>query len=177
VLVRPLQTPAIVDDTVKGDVIFVLIGGNESEGMNRLLWAHRLWERLRVPIVLSGCDDKGHLKCLLINIGIPDQDILEETTSRDTYGNAKQAKKILEKRSFRRPILVTSSYHMKRAVFLFEKHEMKVIPYPCDFKVAKCEKEHEFRFLAFVPNASALEQSSKALKEYLGLLAAKVGIH
>ena len=118
---------------------------------------------------------KGKGKRLLIELGIPEEDIIEECRSKDTSENARYAKQIIEKRGFKAPILVTSAYHIKRAVFLFEKQGMKVEPFPCGLKSE--EEERNYDILDFLPRASVLEESSKALKEYMGLMAGRVGIH
>ena len=121
----------------------------------------------------GGGEGKG--KRLLMEMGVAEQDIIEEHRSKDTSENARYAKQIIEKKGFKSPILVTSAYHMKRAVFLFEKQGMKVEPFPCGLKSE--EEEEEYGILDFLPKASVLEESSKALKEYLGLMAARIGIH
>ena len=110
-----------------------------------------------------------------MEMGIPENEIIEERRSKDTSENARYAKVIIEKRAFKAPILVTSAYHIKRAVFLFEKQGIKVKPFPCGLKSE--EEEEEFDILRFFPRASVLEESSKALKEYLGLMAGRIGIH
>jgi uncharacterized SAM-binding protein YcdF (DUF218 family) len=61
-----------------------------------------------------------------MEMGIPGKDIIEECGSKDTSENARYTKQIIEKRGFKSPILVTSAYHMKRAVFLFEKQGTEI---------------------------------------------------
>ena len=91
----------------------------------------------------GGRRTEGIEKELLMEMGVAEQDIIEEVGSRDTFENGWYAKQIIDpqitqinadlkmkdqrtyeiigKRGFKAPILVTSAYHMKRAVFLFEK--------------------------------------------------------
>jgi len=126
-----------------------------------------------VPVILTGCGEMGHEKRLLVEMGVAEQDIIEEVGSRYTFENGRYAKVIIEKEELKAPILVTSAYHMKRAVFLFGKKGMKVRPFPC--KMAVEEYEEKFDILRFFPKASFLKESSKAMKEYMGLMAARIG--
>ena len=171
VLMSPLETAFPVQVNVSGDVIVILGSGIENEALCRFMCGHRLWNRLHVPVILTGCGEKGHEKRLLMEMGVDGQDIIEEVGSRDTFENGRYAKVIIEKEGFKAPILVTSACHMKRAVFLFEKQGMKVRPFPC--KVAIEEDEEKFNILKFFPRASVLKESSKALKEYMGLMVAR----
>ena len=206
VLMSPLENAFPVQTDVSGDVIVILGSGIENEALIRFMCGHRLWKRLHVPVILTGCGEGGLEKRLLMEMGVDGKDIIEEAGSRDTFENGRYAKEIIDpqitpvrssgptgqaqinadlkmkdqrtykvigKRGFKAPILVTSPYHMKRAVFLFEKQGMKVRPFPC--KVAIEEDEEGFDILKFLPSASVLEESSRALKEYLGLMAARLG--
>ena len=173
-LISPLENAFPVRANVSGDVIVILGGGIENEALIRFMCGHRLWKRLHVPLIITGSSEKGIEKELLMEMGIPENEIIEERRSKDTSENARYAKQIIEKKGFKSPILVTSAYHMKRAVFLFEKQGMKVKPFPCDLKSE--EEEEEYGILDFLPKASVLEESSKALKEYMGLMAGRMGI-
>jgi uncharacterized SAM-binding protein YcdF (DUF218 family) len=65
-------------------------------------------------------------------------------------------------------LLVTSAYHMPRAVLLFRAAGIEVHPFPTDLRASS-----PFRLgpLAFIPDSSALENSAAAVREYYGLLA------
>jgi uncharacterized SAM-binding protein YcdF (DUF218 family) len=63
-------------------------------------------------------------------------------------------------------LLVTSAYHMHRAVLLFRKAGVNVIPYPVDFAV---EQDAPLTIMSFLPNADSLLQSERALHELLGI--------
>ena len=202
-LISPLENAFPVQADVSGDVIVILGSGTKAEALSRLTCGHRLWKRLHVPVILTGCGEgteargregtevrgqrtdvrrarardggrEGKGKRLLMEMGIPENEIIEERRSKDTSENARYAKQIIEKRGFKSPILVTSAYHIKRAVFLFEKQGMKVEPFSCGLKSE--EEEEGYGILDFLPKASVLEESSKALKEYMGLIAARMEI-
>ncbi len=175
VLMSPLENAFPVQADVSGDVIVILGSGIENEALIRFMCGHRLWKRLHVPVILTGSGEKGYEKRLLMEMGVAEQDIVEEVDSKDTFENGRYTKEIIKKRGFRTPILVTSPYHMKRAVSLFKKQGIQIEPFPCDLATEEGE-EKEFDILNFLPRASVLEESSKALKEYMGLMAAQVGV-
>ena len=84
---------------------------------------------------------------------------------RDTFENAAFTRKLMERRSLRKAILVTSAFHMRRARFLFEREGVDVLPYPTDFRTwpGKAYGRQDY-----LPTASALRNSVLALKEFLG---------
>ena len=63
-------------------------------------------------------------------------------------------------------ILVTSAYHMPRAMLSFAKTEMQALAAPTDYRA----KRSTFSWADFLPDASDLEISRIALHEYIGLL-------
>jgi uncharacterized SAM-binding protein YcdF (DUF218 family) len=66
-----------------------------------------------------------------------------------------------------RILLVTSAFHMPRARRLFERAGMSVIPFPVDFQVLL---GGTVSVLAFLPTASALQQTEMAMREWYGRL-------
>ena len=61
---------------------------------------------------------------------------------------------------------------MPRSVALFEREGVDVIPYPTDYKT---DKKLRLNAFAFTPTADCLYHTAVAVKEYLGLLAVKLG--
>ena len=64
-------------------------------------------------------------------------------------------------------ILVTSAFHMRRARFLFEHAGFVVEPFLVDYQASE---KSPLTVLSFLPNAEALAQSDKALREVIGFL-------
>ena len=64
-------------------------------------------------------------------------------------------------------ILVTSAYHARRAVLLFEQAGFDVVPFRVDYQV---ENNSGLTVLRFLPSADALAQSEKGLREMIGWL-------
>ena len=66
----------------------------------------------------------------------------------------------------------TSAFHMPRSVAFFEREGVDVIPYPTDYKTSRNLRLNAF---VFTPSADCLYHSAIAMKEYLGLVAVKMG--
>jgi uncharacterized SAM-binding protein YcdF (DUF218 family) len=71
----------------------------------------------------------------ILDEGIAQTRIILEEQSRSTHENAVFAKKSIRPGPAETWILVTSAFHMPRAVASFRAVEWAVIPYPVDFKV------------------------------------------
>jgi len=114
---------------------------------------------------------------LLEMMGVPQGAIWLESESRNTYENAVYAKEFLEARGIEKVILVTSALHMPRSVALFEAQGLEVISAPTDYNVTQPGWEHlkqpnlAAQLYNLLPSAENLSLTTRALKEYLGLLA------
>lgn len=68
-------------------------------------------------------------------------------------------------------LLVTSAFHMPRARRLLERQGLRVLPWPVDFQARGSWAGDRLRDpWAYLPDAEALEGSSRALRESLGRL-------
>ena len=110
------------------------------------------------------------MKNVLVSIGVGKHYVITEDKSNDTYQNALYVLKICRKKDFSRIILVTSAYHMPRAMLLFTKStksgafkNIKIIPYPDDFKT-----DMHYNTYSYFPQLAYLLTSSEALHEYIG---------
>jgi uncharacterized SAM-binding protein YcdF (DUF218 family) len=101
----------------------------------------------------------------LLKFNIPDSTILVESKSKNTVENARLSKVLLQQTHLPPPyLLVTSAFHMRRALMIFEKAGMPVIPYPCDYSYGKIE----FSFNDFLPEANTLTRWEFYTKEVVG---------
>lgn len=98
------------------------------------------------------------------SLGIPPEHILVETQSNDTSSEAKNIFQLVGNRPF---ILVTSAFHMPRAVALFKHFGMRPIPAPADYVG---QRNSEQVALKILPSITALDQSTLAWHERLGML-------
>jgi uncharacterized SAM-binding protein YcdF (DUF218 family) len=106
------------------------------------------------------------LKKYMLLIGIPDSDIIIETNSVNTYQNAVYTKKILvDKFPKGKYLLITSGYHIKRAMACFEKAGVKVFPYSVDRRSGKTSYDID---LLLIPSVETLCSWNGLFHEWLG---------
>ena len=101
----------------------------------------------------------------VVDEGIAPARVTIEEQSRSTHENAVYAKEVIRPAPGEKWVLVTSAYHMPRAVAAFRAVGWAVIPHPVDYKV---DPETGLR-----PNFSLLDGLSAATlagKEWAGLL-------
>jgi len=105
----------------------------------------------------------------VVDEGIAPARVVIEEKSRSTHENAVYAKEIVRPGAGAKWVLVTSAYHMPRAVATFRAAGWPLIPYPVDYKI---DPETGLR-----PNFSLLDGLSAATlagKEWAGLFAYRV---
>ena len=99
-------------------------------------------------------------------LGLTESQLVFEDRSRNTFENAVLSAELLKSMPESRWILVTSAFHMPRAMGVFQKAGFNVIPWPSDYRTLR---EDDWR-----PTFQPLEEFSKlqaALHEYVGLAA------
>lgn len=169
------------------DAIVVLGGGRRpglgtgygpdlGEGADRVRHAARLFHAGKAEwIVASGgcalCVDEIYpearaMRDLLVDLGVPAERVLLEQESRNTRGNALGTAELLRARGFGKVLLVTSAFHMRRALAAFRAVGVEAILAPTDFRMIAANKPG---LLVWLPDAEALSASMLAIKEYLGL--------
>lgn len=104
--------------------------------------------------------------------GVPANRTLVTPPVRNTWEEAREMKRLLAQAGLTDPILlVTSAFHMPRAVELFTREGLRVIPFPCDYQAADFPPGLQPpRLLAWIPSAEGLRQSSMALCEFYGII-------
>ncbi len=163
-----------------------------KDSADRVWVGARLYKEGAAPlVVVSGGsfsrDSKVEVEAIgmarfLMDLGVPSDAILKEMKSRTTLENAWQTLEILDtrapegsglgaasKKTSNRPFriaLVTSAFHMRRALTLFEGAGFKVYPVRADVRVTPQVKP----FWQWLPDGEALDNSTTAVKEYLGRL-------
>lgn len=177
------QPPAQVE-TSGADVIVLLGGGAISQvpdvdgvgalcasPANRLLTAVRLQKMLNVPILISGgqvySDSGAEAEIsarVLKSLGVPEDKIITETKSVNTTQNARYCAAIMREKKFAKPLLVTSAFHMNRAMLNFNLCRYKPIAYPTDFTVSH---KPIFHYTKLRPQAEALLLNVTVLQELL----------
>ncbi len=116
----------------------------------------------------GGPPDAVEMKKLAIRIGVPEQTIVLEDRSRNTYESAKEAKQVLGERAT--VLLVTSAIHIPRATGLFRKQGLVVTPYPCGYLTDQLIGTWpRLGIASFVPDVARLSRSTAAINELFGL--------
>ncbi len=176
--------PAPAESVPRAEAIVVLGGriadiGRQGESLDmdaaydRLHHALALYRGGRAPlIVVSGGAAEGRLpeaevmSRLLREYGVPETAILREPNSRTTRENGVNTRELLESRGLSRIILVTSAYHMDRALGVFRRLGVNATPSATDYRVDL--RTPEFPVLDLLPSARALAVSTTAIHEYIG---------
>jgi uncharacterized SAM-binding protein YcdF (DUF218 family) len=82
----------------------------------------------------------------------------------------------LEENEVETALLVTSALHMPRSLAIFEKQGFEVIPAPTDYEAVWADLDEDeipspiYWLQNMMPSATALELTTRTLKEYLGIL-------
>ncbi len=173
ILLGPLESglrPVSVSQVEDAEIIVVLSGGAKADVL-------RSSEVLRVStlkdhnstLIISGTEaiaDRSSLSAVeafFINRGIPAENIYVEDRSKNTRENAQQVVEKIGEQDF---FLVTSAYHMKRAVREFDRLDASPIPAPTDFRY----RHGDYRLLDYLPTSENLRKSDLAVHEYLGII-------
>ena len=147
-----------------------------DDGVQRLLESVMLMQRLGTQhLLLSGGAPPGEVPSaqgyvkLARALGVPDAAIIVSDRPLDTGAEARAVQGLLGSAPF---ILVTSAYHMPRALWLMERRGTHPIPAPTG------QRAHGWKYLgwrSFLPRGNSLANSERALHEYLGLAALALG--
>lgn len=148
------------------------VGG---ETLERLRYGVFLQRRSGLPLAVTGgyvLDTMGESLAAVMAESARDDfgvdQVWTEDRSRTTAENAIYTQQLLQQKGIDTVLLVTHSYHMPRAVAIFEKVGLKVVPAPTLLMV-KVES-NEPAFMRLLPSAGALSSSVDALHELLGQL-------
>lgn len=187
------REPSLPD---QADAILVLGGGSRNYGPDgrpsytpsessimRLMHAARVYHHVGgCPIIVSGndCNSRNEpgdedpddrltsnaISRLLVELGVDRNDILLEEQSRNTYENARLAKKLIDENHFEDIVLVTDASHMWRSELCCQKFGLKVTPAACNYQAQALE----FNPKTILPSDLGVQQARHGIREYIGLL-------
>ncbi|MCA9226232.1 MAG: YdcF family protein [Planctomycetales bacterium] len=142
----------------------------------RCLEAARLYHAGRArPVLVSGGivdptldapSEAELMRDLLIRLGVPDNDILLESASTDTWSNAVASSRRLKEAAIEEVVLVTDATHMGRAVRCFESQALRVTPAASDYETAGFLNRPQ----DYLPSVDAAETSEEVFHEWLGTI-------
>lgn len=194
-LERRYGVPSMITEHHRDAAAIVILAGGATEPDGRrdvgelsgASW-RRLWRGIAtyreldgvVPIIYSGgSGDPFHVASheaelarsyALWVAGIPEDGLLIETASRTTYENGVAVVRMIRERSPNittpKVLLVTSAWHMRRAVAVFENLGMDVVPVPADF----AHRASRVTPLSILPSADAFSSSVTSIHEWVGIV-------
>lgn len=161
-----------------GDVGLPLIPRLDSEiHGSRALHTLRLYRAGKARmIVVSGGNvfpqnnvqpESFYAASLLAEWGVPPEVILIEGNSRNTYENAKETKKLMNSRQIDKILLVTSAFHMPRALATFKTAGIDAIPSPSSYSIVNYSHP---QILEWIPSLGNLGKMQALIREKLGIL-------
>lgn len=179
--------PTPVNEVGQYDAAIILTGISDQEksphdrmyttrGADRVLHPLMLYRMGKVKsfIITGGSgslrqtysSESAEIKRLLIAAGVPDSLILTEEKSRNTRENAVHTASILQQHpEFKKLLLVTSAFHMRRASGCFKKAGVQADTFAADFYTS----DRSFAFNRFImPSEHALYVWQKLVHEILG---------
>ena len=184
-----LEKDYILQDTSnidKADAIVVLSGmlktikvGDElkyeyRDEVDRILSGIDLFKKNKAPLLiltkgnypwLVGITEGEYLKDFAVKFGISEENILLTDSVQNTLQEARSVKKLLNSNEVK-IILVTSASHMLRAQRIFERSNIKVIPFAVDF----INSHSKLTVMDFIPSAYTFSVTSFFVKEMIGRL-------
>lgn len=191
VLLQRLEDRFAKPPTLPGELscIIILGGAFENEvmaargGIEFNQAADRFIEALRIArlapaarILVSGGDgslsgtydgDADAANTFFPAFGISADRLIRESASRTTFENAANTQAILAENGLTNCLLVTSAFHMPRAMGLFRKLGIHVTPWPTDYRTTG-RVQPGFDFSQPALNA---QLTTTAMREWIGLAA------
>lgn len=186
-VLTPLENfaaPVNLNEKYDADYIVVLGGGSinsspeemgggslESDALKRALHGVYLSGVFKIPVIFSGgrlaedqTESEADIAVKIMRRHTPGKTVLlKEDRSRTTLENAEFIKSRFNPG---RVILVTSAYHMKRSLYIFNRAGIECIAAPADYKIDRSG----YNFTSFLPKTGEMDDIYKGLKEYVGLL-------
>lgn len=159
-----------------GDVTRLRGGVALNQGGERYLEALRLaLLHPQAKILISGGDgsltggyeDDGAIaRRMFAGFGIQADRLITDPQSRNTFENAQNSALLIRQNGLGNCLMITSAFHMPRAVGMMRKAGVSITPWPVDYRT---DGETGFH-LDFTEPMRLAERSSTAWREWLGLL-------
>ena len=197
------QAAALTPKSIpQADAVLVLGGGirpapakglgvEVNEAGDRLLCGLRLWKQGKAPVLITSgarvsftpndpiAPEAVLSQQLAQELGIPASAMLLNDRARTTAEEAQHINQLAAEQGWKQLILVTSAFHMPRALASFrQQSNLEIIPVACDYRLDPQSQLQDFSWQALliglIPNTDSLNQTSQVLKEHLGLLIYKL---
>ena len=179
------QLESVKIDNGSAEAVVVLGGGVYPEGyfkarpeaFERIVYGLLLSKRHNIPFVFSGGGVKyNESKLVKLDVRRLCKNLVcgfktyFEDKSLNTYQNGYYTSALFKMRGLAKNIyLVTTAYHMKRAVLIFKHFGFEVHPRPIGFFY-----EGKYIFWDFLPHMDNFYESYKVIHEFFGILSLKI---
>ena len=168
--------------------VIVLGGGTDDryagevqlgESGDRVILGARLYHQRSTPLLvtsgspiagLSAHDAAAATRRIWLGLGVPDSAIVVIEGARTTSEEARLYAAWIRERDLTRVGLVTSAWHMRRALGLFAAEGARVVPIPADVRAEPVEWRG---FYSLVPDGRAAGDIHTACWELVGRLAGR----
>lgn len=183
-LLRPLENvyPArSIASVPEADAVLVLGGimspGKEvglvtewSEAVERFEAGVEIVRRDKARVLLFTGDPRGSegsaLQREAVERGVPRERIAVIGAVGNTADEAEQLRRYAAQHGLKRVLLVTSAWHMPRAMRLFRGAGVAITAFPVDYRALP---SRTLPYLDWIPNAGALGKTELALRECYGM--------
>ena len=137
--------------------------------LERVVFAARAYRQLHLKVAVAGAGRPDHTAEAALMKSVLEGDFNVPVTwvedqSRSTWENAVDTAKLLKPAGITTVVLVTHAWHMKRALWSFERAGLHALPWP-----APITYDEPRRLDDYLPSIGALEDSYRALHEAIGL--------
>lgn len=180
----PLEEKIYINSEIESEAYVILGGGatTTSEGyepkahaLKRIIKGAELYKNNPKPIFISGgspledrISEAEIYKNLLVNLGVPSEDIFVEIESKNTYENALFLDRLFKEKEIKSISLITSAIHLPRSYKTFSNLllEINITPVKCDFLINNSKG-----FIKnYIPTFENLQNFYNILWEYVGIL-------
>ncbi len=153
-----------------------------GQGVDRFMQILDLYQKRKIQriiissgsgsLVYTDIKEADLLRNLLISFTIDSTHVFAESQSRNTHENAVCTAQLLKANNFKGPfVLVTSAFHMRRAVLCFKKQGVDVIPFPVDQHAGKNTLTPD---RLIIPNTEILQYWNLLFHEWVGMATYKM---
>jgi uncharacterized SAM-binding protein YcdF (DUF218 family) len=115
----------------------------------------------------NGADEASVARQLWLSLGVPDARMSFEAKSRNTWENALYTRALLDPRPDQTWLIVTSAWHMPRAIGIFRQVGFKVVAYPVDYRTFGDRRD----FHLVQTGIAQITMLEYAVHEWIGLAA------
>jgi len=181
------EYPAVSLMTVPAHSCAVVLGGSVASAVapeyrpqlgfsaDRMFVAAQLYRLNKVEKIIiaagnhpwsrEGPNEGEMIALLFAHWGVDSAHIVVDGLSRNTRENAVNANALLLAHGCQDFLLITSAFHMKRALAAFSALGLKAVPVPADVRIGQ---HSQLRIADFLPSAHALAMTSDAIREWMG---------